>query len=142
MSDGPKTTTSTMIPCLRYDDAAAAIEWLCRAFGFEKHLVVGDDSIVHHAQLTFGNGMMMLGSKRDGEYDKLVKQPSEIGGAETQTPYIIVDDPDAHYKRAQAAGAEIVTEIADQDYGGRLYTCRDIEGHIWNFGSYDPWAET
>ena len=53
---------------------------------------------------------------------------------------IVVDDADKHYARAVAAGAEIVMEIRDEDYGGRGYSCRDPEGHLWNFGSYDPWA--
>ncbi len=62
-------------------------------------------------------------------------------GAGKQSIYIIVDDADAHHARAKAAGAEIVMEVADQDYGGRLYSCRDPEGHLWNFGTYDPWAD-
>jgi uncharacterized glyoxalase superfamily protein PhnB len=143
MSSTAKDTRSTTIPCLRYSDATSAIEWLCRAFGFTKHLVVADEKgVIQHAQLTFGNGMIMIGSKGEGEYDKLIKQPSEIGGVETQTPYIVVDNPDDHYEQARAAGADVVMPISDQDYGGRLYVCRDIEGHVWCFGSYDPWAET
>jgi uncharacterized glyoxalase superfamily protein PhnB len=71
----------------------------------------------------------------------LVKLPQEIGGAGTQSAYIIVDDVDAHYARAKAAGAEIIKEVEDQSYGGRLYSCRDPEGHLWSFGSYDPSAK-
>jgi uncharacterized glyoxalase superfamily protein PhnB len=59
----------------------------------------------------------------------------------TQSSYVVVADPDAHYRTAKAAGAEIVMDIVDQDYGGRGYTCRDLEGHVWSFGSYDPWIE-
>lgn len=132
---------AAIIPALRYVDAPAAIEWLCTAFGFEKHLVVpGEDGQIAHAQLTFRNSMIMLGSARDGEYDDLLIQPTDAG-AVTQSPYVIVDDVDAHYARARAAAAEIVMQPADQDYGGRLYICRDIERHLWNFGSYDPWAD-
>lgn len=139
----PKATVSTVIPAMRYRDAARAIDWLCEAFGFGKHLVVpGEDGTIQHAQLSFGNGMIMLGSIRDNEFARLMKQPDEIGGAETQTAYLIVEDPDAHYARARAAGAEIVMDIKTEDYGGRGYSCRDPEGHIWNFGSYDPWAGT
>lgn len=130
---------------MRYKDAPAAIEWLCNVFGFEKHLVVpNDDGTIAHAQLTFGNGMIMLGSVRDNksEFDKNIKQPNEIGGTETQTPYVIVSDADAIYEQAKAAGAEIVMDIEDADYGGRGFSCRDLEGHIWNFGTYDPWEET
>lgn len=136
----PENTPATIIPALRYRDAAAAIEWLCRAFGFEEHLVVpGENGAIAHAQLAFGNGMIMLGSGRDGDYNKLIVSPDAAGGV-TQAPYIVVTEVDEHYARAKEAGAEIVIDIADQDYGGRLYVCRDPEGHIWSFGSYDPWA--
>ena len=138
----PKHTTSTVIPGLRYHDAPAAIEWLCRAFGFEEQLVVpGEAGIVEHAQLRFGNGMIMLGSagKHGGGYDELVKTPRETGGVATQGLYVIVEDPDTHHERAVAAGAEIVLAIEDKDYGGRGYTCRDLEGNVWSFGDYDPW---
>ena len=141
MADNAKTTAATMIPTMRYDDAAAAVAWLCEAFGFEKHLIVpGEGGTIVHAQLVFGNGMVMLGSVRKSEFDNLQKPPSALGGVVSQSPYIIVDDVDQHYARAVAAGAEIVIEIKDEDYGGRGYSCRDPEGHVWNFGSYDPWA--
>jgi uncharacterized glyoxalase superfamily protein PhnB len=136
----PKDTRATIIPCLRYRNAPAAIEWLCRNFGFEKQLVVPNpDGTIAHAQLAFGNGMIMLGSVLDTEFGRLMKQPDEIGGAETQTSYVIVADADAVYDQAKAAGAEIVLEIKDEDYGGRGFSCRDLEGHLWNFGTYDPW---
>jgi uncharacterized glyoxalase superfamily protein PhnB len=76
---------------------------------------------------------------RDNEFGQLMKQPDEIGGAETQSAYIVVSDADALYKRAKAAGAKIVMDIKDEDYGGRGFSCRDLEGHLWNFGTYDPW---
>jgi uncharacterized glyoxalase superfamily protein PhnB len=136
-----KQTVSTIIPSLRYRNALAAIDWLCRAFGFEKHVVyAGEDGVVHHAQLTFGNGMIMLGSVDNAnEWGRRIAQPDEIGGRETQCACVIVDDADAHYARAKAAGAAIVDELAQQDYGGNAYSCRDPEGHLWWFGSYDPW---
>jgi uncharacterized glyoxalase superfamily protein PhnB len=133
---------STIIPTMRYRDAVAAIDWLCRAFGFEKHLVVpGDDGVIHHAQLTFGDGMIMCGSARDDAFGKLQKPPADVGGVGTQSAYVIVPDADAHYRRAIEAGAKIVYEIRDEDYGGRGYSCKDPEGHLWNFGTYDPWRE-
>jgi uncharacterized glyoxalase superfamily protein PhnB len=141
MSSLAKITKATVIPCLRYRHAPAAIEWLCQAFGFEKHLVVpGEGDTIVHAQLSFGNGMIMLGSVLDTEFGRLMKQPDEIGGAETQTAYVIVSDADAVYARAKAAGARIVLDIKDEDYGGRGFSCRDIEDHLWNFGTYDPWG--
>jgi uncharacterized glyoxalase superfamily protein PhnB len=141
MADNAKKTTVTVIPGLRYHDAPTAIEWLCRAFGFEKHLVVPDENgTIAHAQLTFGNGMIMLGSRRDDEYGKLVKPPRDLGGVGSQGAYVIVEDADVHYRRAVAAGAQIVIDIKDEDYGGRGYTCRDPEGNVWSFGTFDPWA--
>ena len=132
---------STIISCLRYRNAPAAIDWLCAAFGFERHLVVpGEGNTIAHAQLRLGDAMIMLGSVVDSEYGRLMKQPDEIGGAETQSPYVVVPEVDAHYARAKAAGASIIIDIKDQDHGGRLYSCRDLEGHLWSFGSYDPWA--
>ena len=140
MADNAKNTTTTVIPTMRYNDAPAAIDWLCEAFGFEEHLVVpGEDDTIAHAQMVFGHGMIMLGSARDDEFGKLQKPPSDLGGAGSQSCYVIVEDADAHYARAVAAGAEIVVEIQDEDYGGRGYSCRDPEGHLWNFGTYDPW---
>jgi uncharacterized glyoxalase superfamily protein PhnB len=140
MASNPKNTVSTVIPAMRYRDANAAIEWLCKAFGFEKHLVVpGENGTVAHAQLSFGNGMIMLGSAREDEFGQWVKPPWETGGIGTQSAYVIVEDADAHHARAKAAGAEIVMEVEDQDYGGRLYSCLDPEGHLWSFGTYDPW---
>lgn len=133
-------TTATVIPTLVFADAHAAIDWLCRAFGFERQMVVEDeDGTVEHAQLAFGNGMIMLGTARDDGYGALVGPPA---GRCTQGLYLVVADVDVHYARARESGAEIVMEIEDKDYGGRDYTCRDPEGHVWTFGSYDPWAET
>jgi uncharacterized glyoxalase superfamily protein PhnB len=83
--------------------------------------------------------MIMLGSAREDEFGRWVKPPRETGGIGTQSAYVIVEDADAHYARAKAAGAEIVMELEDQDYGGRLYSCLDPEGYLWSFGTYDPW---
>jgi uncharacterized glyoxalase superfamily protein PhnB len=134
---------TTIVPVLRYRDAPAAIEWLCQAFGFEKHLVVpNEDGTIAHAQLSFGNGMIMLGSvlKNESEFGSLMKQPGEIAGGQTQSSYVVVADADAAYTRAKAGGAKVVMEIRDEDYGGRGFSCYDLEGHLWSFGSYDPWS--
>lgn len=140
MTTTAKDTRATTIPCLRYHDAPAAIDWLCKAFGFEKQLVVPDsDGGIAHAQLSYGNGMIMLGSVVDSEYGRLMKQPGDIGNANTQSCYLVVSDADAVYRQAREAGAEIVLDIKDEDYGGRGFTCRDPEGHIWSLGTYDPW---
>ena len=134
-----------IIPCLRYDDAPAAIDFLCNAFGFERHAVYADaanPAIIHHAQLVRDGGMIMLASPSDNEWSKKagMKSVREAGG-NTQAPYLVIDDVDGHAARARAAGAEIIIEPADQDYGGRVYSARDPEGYVWSFGSYDPWAD-
>jgi uncharacterized glyoxalase superfamily protein PhnB len=135
-------TTSTIIPCLRYRDAPAAIAWLCEAFGFEPHAIYADGDLVQHAQLTFGAGMVMISSALiDAPWGRQILQPGEIGNRQTQAPCVVVADVDAHHARATAAGAEIVIPLAAQDYGGKGYACRDPEGHLWWFGSYDPWKD-
>lgn len=134
--------TSSVIPALRYRDAPAMIEWLCRVLGFEKHVVYEDGSGgIAHAQLRFGGGMIMLGSARDDDWGRHFAAPEEIGGRVTQSCCCIVADTDAHYGRAVAAGAEIVDALHSPEYGGRAYSCRDPEGQLWWFGSYDPWQE-
>jgi len=131
---------STIIPCLRYRDARAAIEWLCRAFGFERRAVYeNEDGGVEHAQLTFGSGMVMLGEVRDNAFGRHIAQPDEIGGRETQCACVIVANCKSHYLQAKAAGAVIVDDYAEKDYGGAGYSCHDPEGHLWYFDSYDPW---
>ena len=140
MSSAAKQTRATIIPCLRYQDGKAAIEFLCKAFGFEKHAVYeGTDGSIMHAELTFGNGMIMLGSKSDSPFSQVQKLPAEVGGVGTQSPYLIVSDADAHHAQAVAAGAKVVLPLKTEDYGGRGYSCLDPEGNLWNFGTYDPW---
>ena len=85
---------ATIIPSLRYRNAPAAIEWLCRVFDLQRHLVVPDESGgIAHAQLSFGDGMMMLGSVRDNEWGRFIKQPDEIDRAATQSVYLVVPTP-------------------------------------------------
>lgn len=132
-----------IIPSLSYHDAKKAIKWLCNAFDFKEHVVYeGEDGKVTHAQLTYKGSMIMLGSTDSGsEFSQLIKHPTEIGGFVTQSPYIIIDDEeiDMHYENAKRTGAEILLKLKSEDYGGKNYTCKDLEGHVWNFGSYDPW---
>ena len=136
-----KQNESIIIPTIRYKDAPAAIEWLCNALGFEKHLIVpGTDETIAHAQLKFGKAMIMLASENDNAYGKFIKTPQALHGINTQAPYMIVEEIDKHYQRAVAGGAKIILDIKEADYGGRGYSCQDPEGHIWNFGSYNPWA--
>lgn len=133
---------STIIPAVRYRDAYAAIEWLVKVFGFTKQAVFGDGATVMHAQLTYGAGMVMLGSvKKEGAFHEGLAQPDEVGGKETTSLCLTVKGADAAYERAKAAGAEVVQELHDPGYGGKAFAVRDPEGHVWWVGSYDPWAE-
>ena len=135
-------TTAKIIPTLRYRDAAAAIEWLCKAFGFQQHLVVsGEDGGVAHAQLVLGSSMIMLGSAGDDEFGRFQQPLATPDTPVSQSAYIIIEDVDAHHATAVAAGARTLVGPKDEDYGGRGYSCRDPEGNLWNFGSYDPWEE-
>jgi uncharacterized glyoxalase superfamily protein PhnB len=127
-----------IFPALKYQDASAALDWLARAFGFEEKAAYrDDDGIVQHAQMQLGTGMIMFGQDRnDGMFGRKPADPL----ASTVSIYVVVPDPDAHFQRAQAAGAEIVRPLTDEDYGSREYSARDFEGNLWSFGTYDPYA--
>jgi uncharacterized glyoxalase superfamily protein PhnB len=126
---------------LFYDDAAKAIDWLCRSFGFEVRLKVeGEAGRIEHSELVFGGGLVMVGSTH--KYDRpdrdFCASPKSLGGKCTQALCVCVDDVDAHCERARAAGAKIVSEPATQDYGeeywsDRTYQAEDLEGHRWWF---------
>ncbi len=133
---------SAVIPGMRYRDCLAAIEWLCTALGFEKHAVyMGQGNSVMHAELTFGNGMIMLGSaSNQSEYTKHTAMPDELGGRETRSVSLIVRDADAVHAQAKAAGAEMIFELREMNYGGKAFTCRDPEGYLWHVGTYNPWS--
>jgi uncharacterized glyoxalase superfamily protein PhnB len=124
-----------IFPALHYRDPDAALEWLKRAFGFEEKAVYrGDDGAIHHADLRLGDGLVMFGGiPADGA--------SPDGAQPAVTIYAVVSDPDGHYERARAAGAEIVRELVDQPYGSREYSAHDLERNVWSFGTYDPYAD-
>src|SRR5579859_3855598 len=114
-----------IFPSLRFADADAALEWMTGAFGFEQRAVYrSDDGVVQHAELSLGAGTIMLGQ----------------GDPASHGIYVVVDDADAHYERAKAAGTEITRELEDTPYGSREYSARDLDGHIWSFGTYKPEA--
>src|SRR5262245_55286558 len=113
-------TTSSPATAMRYRDVAAAASWLCNAFGFEAQTVLPDAAGgTLYAQLTFGRALIMLAPVGNSPIEKFMKQPDEIGGAETQSCYFVVPDADAHFADAKAAGAEIVLPVEDDDFGGR-----------------------
>ena len=139
-STAPQTPT-TVFPFMAYRDAQAAIDWLCLAFGFEKQFVVpGENGTIAHAQLRLGNGMIMLGSAAGQRETFGMALPKDLG-AVTGGVYIVVDDIDAHCARAKAAGAEFVRDLAPTDYGSHEYMVRDPEGHLWSFGTYQPFSD-
>jgi uncharacterized glyoxalase superfamily protein PhnB len=126
-----------IIPYIRYEDAPAMITWLEDAFGFRRRAVYEEGDKIVHAEVAYGNGMFMTGSTRDDD-EAVAKTPNQLDGAATGGMYVVVDDVDAHCAQARAAGAEIVREPTDQDYGSRDYAARDPEGHVWSFGTYRP----
>ncbi|MFI5974319.1 VOC family protein [Streptomyces sp. NPDC051452] len=124
----------SMYPSLLYTDAKAAIRQLTEALGFtELSVYETEDGKVMHAELVQGNGAVMLGSRgRDGRFDAAMR---DAGPAAV---YVVVDDVDAHHRRAVEHGVEILTPPTDQEYGSRDYLARDAEGNIWSFGTYAP----
>jgi uncharacterized glyoxalase superfamily protein PhnB len=123
-----------IFPTLRYNDAHAAIDLLVNAFGFTERAVYEDDNgVVQHAELAYGDGMIMVGdAPREPDTNRL---DMPIGGGSV---YIVIDDPDAHYERAKTAGVKIRRELRDEDYGSRGYSAEDPEGNLWSFGTYRP----
>jgi len=133
------------IPGLRYHNARAAIDWLTKAFGLEVTMIVDtpDGSIIEHAQLRKGNFIIMLGDVREDKLKALMGTPKEMAGRNSQAPYIVVDNDEALeklYASASAVNAEMVQPLTKQEYGGSLFSCLDLEGNLWHFGTYDPFA--
>ncbi len=125
---------------MRYRDVAAAIDWLCQTFGLQQHVIArGPNGEIFYAQLVHGSGMIMVGSEDDHNLDRLVDTPDDPAVRICQCCYLVVDDIDAHYERTLSAKAEIILPLSTDDSGGRGYTCRDPYGHVWNFGTFDPW---
>jgi uncharacterized glyoxalase superfamily protein PhnB len=124
--------TATVWPTLRYRDARSAIRFLVEAFGFEEVASYpgSDESIVAHAELRWPlGGGVMLGSAREDSV--LATVPPGSGSI-----YVVTEEPDRLYERARAAGATVLRELRDEDYGSREFTVRDPEGVIWSFGTY------
>lgn len=123
----------------RYRDARKMIAWLEEAFGFKAHYIVeGEDGSIIHSQVAFGSSMIMIGKDREDEFAETVGSPGDQAGG--QSIYIAIDDADALYARAKAAGATMFRELMDTDYGSRDFGCYDPEGQAWNFGTYWPKA--
>lgn len=131
----------SIYPALRYNDAKAAIRWLTSVLGFEENVVyAGEGESIAHAQLQLGGDLIMLGSVKDDAYGKSPESFGDVTGG----IYIALESPaaiEAAYARAKAAGADIIRELQDTDYGSREFGVRDLEGHVWSFGTYRPQAE-
>lgn len=136
-------TGSMCIPNLKYQNAPQAIDWLCEVFGFKQFQVFNnEDGTVAHAQLKLGQGMIMLSSVNSpSELAELMCQPNEINGRETQSVYIVVENADKVHASAIEHGAKIERELRDESYGGRGFTCRDLENRLWSIGTYNPWIQ-
>jgi uncharacterized glyoxalase superfamily protein PhnB len=128
----------TIFPILRYNDARTAIRWLGSAFGFMQLFSVPESgTYVRHAQLKLGGNLIMVGSVRP---DDGIASPQALGSS-TQMLAVYVENPDAHFERAKAAGARILYPPTDTDFGSREYHALDLEGHPWTFGTYRPSAD-
>ena len=134
--DWPRLSSSIF-----YQDAAAAIDWLCQAFGFEVRLKVeGDGGRIEHSELTYGEALVMVsqegGDTRNRRWKELMRSPRSLGGKSTQSIMLFVDDAYANCAHARACGAQIIEEPATHDYGAdywsdRSYGALDLEGHMW-----------
>ena len=134
---------STIIPGHRYHDAAAAIHWLCSVLGFERHAIYeGENGKIAHAELTLGNGMIMLGSGKDDDFSRTFQSPDDLGGTETRIVYVVVSNAEEVLARAVAAGASITMPMHELGNGSREFAAKDLEGHTWVIGTYNPWDDS
>lgn len=132
MTQNPPAGTQRIVPYLYYADGAQALGFLCDAFGFEERLrVPREDGSIMHAEAGFQDNVVMLGTPVDAS-----GRPDLDGRAQHSSVMCYVDDVDAHYARARAAGATIERELADQPYGDRTYSAVDPEGHVWHFATH------
>ncbi|MBA2529828.1 MAG: VOC family protein [Euzebyales bacterium] len=132
MAEDPPVSFPRVTPYLLYQDVASALGWLARAFGFRERLrFTGEDGAVNHAEMVLGDdGVIMLGSPGP-DY----RNPATLGATTVQL-HVYVDDVEAHFAQARDAGARIVREPADEEYGDRRYDAEDLEGHRWSFAQH------
>ena len=142
MKSAAKAIAGRASPGMRYRDVDKAIEFLCRAFGFEQRSAEkGADGKTIYAELSFGSTIIMIAAASGFDMDRFMAQPGDIGGAETQCCYYVVDDIDAQYARACRAGCDMIIDMQTRPNGARAFTCRDLEGHLWCFGTYRSLGE-
>ena len=127
---------TTITPVLRYRDVGAASRWLCEAFGFQEHNRAQELSgHIRYISLRLGDSFVLVRPIANSVFDNLMVQPEAVGGANTQICYLTIADATDHCAHAEAAGATIELQPQDDGLGGRFYTCRDLEGHLWSFGT-------
>ena len=125
-----------MTPLLRYRNPGAAARWLCEAFGFREHDSAQEsDQHVKYILLGLGDSSVLVRPVSNSVFDDLMVEPSAVGGANTHVLYVTIPDAEAHCTHAKSAGAKVELEPQDDGLGGRFYTCRDPEGHLWSFGT-------
>jgi uncharacterized glyoxalase superfamily protein PhnB len=133
MPQNPPEGMPRISPYLFYTDVPAALDWLAKVFGFELRLSMpGADGSIMHAEMILGDGVIMMGPASE-EQD--TRSPRELPGV-NQSLYVYVDDVNAHFQRAKASGAAIVTEPVEMFWGDRMYSARDLEGHHWSFAQH------
>jgi uncharacterized glyoxalase superfamily protein PhnB len=134
MVPNPPVDMPRITPHLFYNDVAAAIDWLVKAFGFEVRLRMTDEEgAVVHGDLEVADSLVMVGLASE---NPVRESPQSLGGKVSQRLYIFVDDVDAHFERARDAGARILSEPTEHFYGDRDYACVDLEGHHWKFAQH------
>lgn len=132
-----------VIPLIRYRNVTEAVHWLTRCLGFKTYNIVKDsDGTIAYAELSYGHGVIMVGPVGHSTLDKILRQPHEINGVNTQCCYVVPEDIMSHYRKTCEEGAEIVLELSEHNNGEHTYVARDIEGHLWNFGTYKPWKRS
>lgn len=134
----PPTAWPRIASAIYYEDASAAIDWLCRAFGFEVRVKIeGEGGSIEHSELTYGEGLIMVG-QAGVAHKPSFRAPRALDGSNTQNMMVFVDDADAHCEHARGHGARIIQGPTTTDYGedwwtDRGYECEDVEGHHWYF---------
>src|SRR5215467_13359989 len=143
MTDSDARASRAAVPAIPYRDLPKMIDWLCEAFGFQRQLIVSDESgSIAHAQVTLGCSVVMVVPAEQGPFEDVLVHPDQVERNATQSTYLLVDDVETRHARATASGAEVMFEMEFNNAAGRGYACRDPEGHIWLIGSYDPWRAT
>lgn len=143
MTDAETYVRQAAIPTIPYRDVPKMIDWLCQAFGFQRQLIVfNENGSIAHAQLMLAGSVVMIVPAGRGPLEDVLVHPDAVDRVETQSTYLLVDDVERRHALVTAAGAEIMFDMEFENAAGRGYACRDPEGHIWLFGSYDPWHVT